>query len=681
MRLDAPLGALVLALATVVAPAVAGPGPAADLEPTRTAEAPPEAADLAAEIEQAAASTEDPRARVLDTARTAVEAYPAGEDGLGEAAEPMLDSARANLDATEALLAVAEDGDRSELERSVEATVEMTRWQTASVGGPGLAEVDPPTVEHERPSDALEALAAETGTTLSADQRATLAELDDLPAPVADALTELVDAQLATMAATETAIPLLVDAPDLDGWRDAQRPLVEHDALAAEAVAELLAARVQVLEATVELDRALDVASASQVQDAPAVQAVPGFSVDLSSTDDTYEEDVALLVDGAGDDEYRNNAGGSGVDVGCFEPIPDPEDDVALPERTPRAAAAVDLGGSDRYVSERDCGVNGGGHWGAGLLVDDGGSDVYRAGDQGTNGGAQGGGVGLLVDSVGDDVYEAGDDGVNGGADGANPSPPSQGTSTGQGGVALLVDGAGDDTYDAGESGTNGGGWGFDVPIVGALADLGGSDAYDAGHFSTNGGGWLGQGFLFDAAGDDEYRAGDDFGTIGVNGGAQLGVGFLYDDSGDDTYAIRDHGTFLGSENGGAAGGVALLLDADGRDGYHAASGGTNGGITGGLGGLGVLADGAGDDVYEAGGSGANGGSSALLGALGLLADHAGDDEYLAEGETSNGAAALGTGTALLFDRSGEDRYRDGLVDCTDCTVVPKGVAGAQVDG
>jgi hypothetical protein len=82
-----------------------------------------------------------------------------------------------------------------------------------------------------------------------------------------------------------------------------------------------------------------------------------------------------------------------------------------------------------------------------------------------------------------------------------------------------------------------------------------------------------------------------------------------------------------------------------------------------------------------------NGGATSF--GRGTLHDLGGDDAYLAVGLTANGGAGDLTGlqgiapipaVGLLRDEGGRDTYLDGLVSCADCTLVPKGVLGAQID-
>jgi hypothetical protein len=66
---------------------------------------------------------------------------------------------------------------------------------------------------------------------------------------------------------------------------------------------------------------------------------------------------------------------------------------------------------------------------------------------------------------------------------------------------------------------------------------------------------------------------------------------------------------------------------------------------------------------------------------VGFLLDEAGDDTYNADDAGTNGGGNGGVG--FLLDAAGTDRYEDPLVpggSCQDCTLVPKGLVGAQVD-
>lgn len=248
---------------------------------------------------------------------------------------------------------------------------------------------------------------------------------------------------------------------------------------------------------------------------------------------------------------------------------------------------------------------------------------------------------------------------------------------------ALQIDVGGSDTYN-----NNAGGAGGTVftPKAAALIDIGGSDEYNG---KNGGGGRTGVGFLLDAGtADDNYTAGDE----ATNGGGLLGVGFLLDAGGDDEYNATDEGT-----NGGAKdGGVGFLLDLTGSDTYNATYKGTNGG--GARSAVGFLLDaGKTDDTYEATNKGTNGGAWSVnyfagevpIPAKGFLMDRGGNDTYVAGSAGVNGGAQQGTlpegvgpfpGSGLLFDTTGTDSYNDSSVTCTDCSIIPKGTVGAQVD-
>jgi hypothetical protein len=314
--------------------------------------------------------------------------------------------------------------------------------------------------------------------------------------------------------------------------------------------------------------------------------------------------------------------------------------------------------------------------------------------------------VALVVDVGGDDLYLN-----NAGGSNVDPlalrCPNLPGTGSFATGAAALLDLAGGDRYESGRScGINGGG----RLGAGFLYDAGGSDSYRAGSGGTNGGGWAGLGFLHDAGdGQDAYLGWTTqtqvLGVWGVNGGGMgHGEGFLLDEGGPDSYTAGTGGTNGGGYLPGSRG---LLVDGgDGRDLYSGNWLGTNGGAN--YGSSGALLDGGGDDRYVTStvvqfGYGANGGGSAGAGFLydaggsddygaldsgtngganagvGVLIDEGGDDRYRATGTTGNGAAFAGLG--LLWDRAGADTYSDGLANCSDCTIVPKGAAGAQVDG
>jgi hypothetical protein len=584
-------------------------------------------------------------------------------DMLPDETAPLLDQQHRNLDLAETLTAGSDpaDDDRA---TAIATAQHASPWQATTLD---LDTADPvPLTGYTTPSQALLELANRHNATPTSQQLDELQGLDDLEDPVRSALARTVDAFLALDTATQLAYAD-ADRQALEELRDddlgsIQDPSAipaslnanpsempappspgERLAEAGVNLAPVLETRAQFLDAVHNLQIALDEAGIATAQACEPVQVAPAFSIGLTACDDTYTTDVALQLDAGGTDTYHNNAGGSNLAGGSCR---------LLAPGLYATAALVDLGTGDEAYGNtdapRECGTNGGGALGVGFLLDEGGNDIYTADSYGTNGGGYLG-VGLLLDAAGDDTYTADRYGTNGGGR--------------LGGVGLLHDAGGNDTYTAGSGGTNGGG----DEGVGFLLDQAGNDTYNANRSGTNGGGNGGVGFLVDEGGDDTYTA-DSFGT---NGGSDEGVGFLHDAAGNDTYTADSYGT-----NGGGLAGVGFLHDAGGNDTYTADSYGTNGG---GQAGVGLLLDAAGDDTYTAGRYGTNGGGR--LGGAGLLLDEAGNDTYTAGDRGTNGGGDEGVG--LLLDAAGTDRYEDPAVpdgSCQDCTLVPKGTLGAQVD-
>ena len=362
----------------------------------------------------------------------------------------------------------------------------------ASVLGVSGATVSVP--RHASLREAVSAFLASKGA-LTDDAVDTLQTLDGLPSVRQAALTRVVDAYIAFDAAAAKRIEL-----------------AQTQGLGA-GLGELLAARRALFDASAALSLPVTPDSFSS---ASPVQFLPWFSLSLGDFDNVYTNDVALLIDEAGDDRYLNNAGGSNLHGGLCE----------LGAVVPTAASAlIDEVGTDGYGSTnamRSCGANGGGAaLRAGFLYDGGlGGDSFTAGSFGVNGGGDFGGVGFLYDEAGDSTYTAGGNGVNGG---------------GSLGTGLLVDSSGNDMYTGLGNGVNGGG----QLGVGGLVDQEGDDWYIAGGFGTNGGANGGVGYLVDLLGDDNYQAA----STGVNGGGSAGTGLLLDYSGTDVYDDLDGGT------------------------------------------------------------------------------------------------------------------------------------------
>lgn len=460
----------------------------------------------------------------------------------------------------------------------VEDVRAISQWQADVLGFSWTEPV--PLAGYTQPSQALAELAERNGQELSAEQRANVAELDDLAPEVSQALATFVDAFLALDQATTLAFEdadleriheiasqhaLLRSSGDLAPGTGALETLpgaAGPNPLAGTGVdlAPILSTRVQFVDAVHELEDALAThhEPASHDECSP-VQLEGTFSLAFDTCDNHYEANYQLQLDVGGDDTYHNNAGGSNTEGGCASV--DPGAPVPLPPvQAPATAALLDLAGSDVYGDASDrmnCGSTGAGSIGTGFLRDVEGDDAYYGGQRGANGGGFLAGVGFIQDAAGDDLYSSTQSGANGG-----------GYLTG---VGFIEDGAGDDEYRSTFFGANGGG----VQGVGFLRDVAGNDDYlpadelggSAGQSGFNGGGTLdGVGFLIDGAGDDVYT-GDRW---GVNGGGTMGIGHLVDLSGSDTYEASHSGTNGAASHGlGNAEPRGLLYDAQGADSYE----------------------------------------------------------------------------------------------------------------
>jgi hypothetical protein len=491
------------------------------------------------------------------------------------------------------------------------------------------------------PTAAVEDLADQVDADLSPDDRAELAQLDELPSPWPDQLSAWIQAFTAFHAETETAladVEIEGELPHKAAFvEDLRRQLDETEpgqidnldlepehasALTDAELADIQDARDDLFEASLALE---DLARDQPLSGEPDVDACPVAAFGLANEDTTYTDHCRLMLDLGGADSYENNAGGAWTiqngPTSCSISSGD--------DRTPgfRAAALVDVGSrDDTYGDVEDplaCGVNGGAAVGSGFLLDDGGSDYYVAGE----------------------LHSYANAAVN--------------TGTG-----TLIDlGAGDDVYDVARYGN-----GQVFVGTGLFYDEAGDDVYRSSHGYANGEGGGSGNALVDGGGDDRYLGADTSNGVGLIPGA----GLLLDVGGTDVY----EGTEAGTNGGGEFGGVGQLVDLGaGDDVYRATTTAVNGG--GDFGGLGTLLDTGGDDIYVAEREGANGGAS--FGGQGLLADATGDDAYQALTGGVNGGASLGAG--LLLDGDGHDEYQDNEGGTgTNKTVAPKGDVGAQVD-
>jgi hypothetical protein len=341
---------------------------------------------------------------------------------------------------------------------------------------------------------------------------------------------------------------------------------------------------------------------------------------------DKHSEDVDFLIDAGGNDDYLNNAGGTGKHF----PV----------------ALLVDFSGDDNYKGK--VAAQGAGVLGLGLLADLSGDDSYDAVE--LSQGAAFFGSGILWDESGNDSYKLDWFGQGASAFGA----------------AMLFDKGGNDTYTAlgfaqAASTTSGAAW---------LVDLEGDDRYLLGEvekdkLKKNMG--IGQGasvgvrfnpfnatpslygglsFLYDAKGNDLYK-----GNWFSQGSAYfLGAGILVDDAGDDVYQAK-----VNSQGQGLHLAAGLLLDKKGNDTYQAEWGsqGVGGDMS-----IGVLIDGEGNDNYYVLEQGI--GTARKPQALGLFLDGCCDNKYFFK--TGNANIVLPESpeewpSALFIDAGGKDVF------------------------
>ena len=234
---------------------------------------------------------------------------------------------------------------------------------------------------------------------------------------------------------------------------------------------------------------------------------------------------VAILVDGAGDDDYGTPSNGQGF--GAFG-----------------VGVLADLGGDDTYRAYDW--AQGAAEFGYGLLLDRGeGKDDYETLQRSQGyGGPRG--MGWLVDEGGDDHYLA------------VPDP-------------IVWDWAGE-----GHNFTGGQGFGFGdrsclfqrgAPCfsggLGALFDLGGDDVYQCSVMCQAFGYFFGTGLLYDATGDDDYTLTHKYGQ---GAATHQSAAVFWDGDGADAYRNIDDDecTGLGYDHG-----VAWHIDrGDGPDIY-----------------------------------------------------------------------------------------------------------------
>ena len=394
----------------------------------------------------------------------------------------------------------------------------------------------------------------------------------------------------------------------------------------------LLAAGRMVRDALAELQRQATNGAAWPRQ--PLRLPTPLGDIWIGTTaDDTYTNAALLILEPAGNDTYRGDAG------------------TANGLKDARVGAILDLRGDDLYDSDGMIGA-GAALFGIAAVVDADGNDTYRAAYIGQ--GAALFGVAFLEDQAGDDDYKA-----HGLAQGAAAV-----------GFGLLRDEDGNDLYSVGFYGQGFAG----IRAVGVLCDRAGNDRYIAGGrkpdierhddrylslsqgFSIGNRPYAGGGFaaLVDLAGNDIYDAD----IYGQGSAYWYSVGMLLDRAGNDSYRVYHYGQGSGIHL--AAG---LLVDGAGNDlytGYILTQGNAHDYA------VGMLIDLAGDDTYSADSLSQGRG---MNNALGLLLDASGNDAYFArqngncQGIGDDGAYREYGSLCLLLDLGGHDSYSCGARD------------------
>ena len=293
----------------------------------------------------------------------------------------------------------------------------------------------------------------------------------------------------------------------------------------------------------------------------------------------TAYRSLGLLLDLAGDDEYRSEQPAQGAGLCGVGILLDVKGNDRYQTRHYGQGVGqfgfglcVDLEGDDEYFNKYS--GQGCGYFGIGLLLDAEGQDEYKLYAEGQGFGG-GNGIGILADRTGNDRYIA----VRPHTVTQRPSYHSPewdvSVSNAQGcGMGRRGDGADGHSWAGG---------------LGALLDGDGNDYYEAGNWSMGTGYWFGIGLLHDRAGDDEYH-----GVAWSQGtGAHFCIGILVDEAGNDKH--------LAEENSVLSLGMAHDFT------------------------VGLLVDIAGDDLYDVKGSGLG---QSLNRSIAMLIDSGGNDTY-----------------------------------------------------
>lgn len=256
---------------------------------------------------------------------------------------------------------------------------------------------------------------------------------------------------------------------------------------------------------------------------------------------------VSVLLDSAGNDQYRSHRPGLGA---AFMGVSYLEDST----------------GDDSYDGYSD--TQGSGRFGIGILDDWRGKDTYSCFTNG-QGFAGVSGLGLILDRLGDDEYAANTTLID------FPSPQSaqqnvsmaQGAATGRradyvdghslsGGVGILIDEDGSDKYQCGVFGQGVGYW----EGVGLLCDEGGDDTYNGVWYVMGASAHFGIGYLEDSGGNDTMNATT---NMALGAGHDFGVGMVLNVGGQDKYNAPNLSLGAGNANG-----IGAFFDSSGDDSY-----------------------------------------------------------------------------------------------------------------
>jgi hypothetical protein len=282
------------------------------------------------------------------------------------------------------------------------------------------------------------------------------------------------------------------------------------------------------------------------------------LSLSVASRQGGARNGIAMLLDLAGDDEYRSLRASQGYaqfGVGVL----------------------FDGGGDDHYLAEAVS--QGAAQFGIGLLIDVGcGNDEHRSITE-SQGFGYVGGAGFLLDDGGDDVYfcDHGDPARGGIRVYGSPQTTVTGNSSFcqgagfgmrydpiglylSGGIGILRDDSGDDRYDASVFAQGTGYW----QGTGILSDGGGADRYQATWYIQGAAAHYAVGILVDdGPGDDVFDADMPPANMSLGSGHDFSAGVLIDEAGDDTYHVTS--LAVGSSN---CNGSGLFVDNGGNDHY-----------------------------------------------------------------------------------------------------------------